>query len=118
VSLHIAMDWTAEAACYGEDVAVFFPEPGQRGQPLDYRAAKMICAGCPVQLHCLSEFLREDDGCFGGYDPAERKRLRTKPGVRAGNCSGCGLPIVVTGNSAHYFCAPDCERDWRQGRLV
>ena len=64
-----------EAACGEQDLQLFYPKPGdQRAE----RAAKRICARCPVQQACLQMALDTDDqhAILGGTTPAERARLR------------------------------------------
>lgn len=66
-------DWRAEAACLGQDTALFFPDSDDRGD-----AALAICAACPVRTDCLEWALdsRQDDGVWGGMVARDRVRLR------------------------------------------
>lgn len=58
-------------------------EMGNGGADL-YARAKAVCAGCPVRSDCLEYALdmvaNVDDqyGVWGGLDPAERRKLRSK----------------------------------------
>jgi WhiB family redox-sensing transcriptional regulator len=67
--------WQRRGACRrpGVDPDAFFPEKGG-----STRAAKAICAGCPVKAQCLAYALANDDrfGVWGGLSERERRRLR------------------------------------------
>ncbi|MFC6880456.1 MULTISPECIES: WhiB family transcriptional regulator [Actinomadura] len=71
--------WTDHAICRGADPDLFFPI-GYTAEVLQeqQRAAKAICANCPVTADCLSWALRvgEPDGIWGGTTPEERRYLR------------------------------------------
>ena len=75
-------NWRLSAACRDEDPRVFFHEHGEPPQFREFREAraKAICAGCPVNLRCLTFRLsfehQLDDGIFGGKTGEERKALR------------------------------------------
>ena len=70
--------WERWAACDGADPDLFFPERGD-----STRAAKQICAGCPVRYACLATQLaattttsggpRTDMGIWGGTSARERR---------------------------------------------
>jgi hypothetical protein len=85
---HETRDWTAEAACAGTDVEIFFPPKG--GTP---GAAKAVCAGCPVIADCLVDALGAPwlDGVWAATTVGDRRRLRkeldtdnlTEPELRA-----------------------------------
>jgi hypothetical protein len=49
--------WTELAACRGVALEVFFP-----AHPADYRAARAICATCPVIEACRAATDRAEDG--------------------------------------------------------
>jgi WhiB family redox-sensing transcriptional regulator len=59
-----------EAACRGEDPNTFFHPEGERGpaRAARERAAKAICAACPVVKECALHALavREPYGIWGG----------------------------------------------------
>jgi WhiB family redox-sensing transcriptional regulator len=69
--------WRDRAACAapGVDLALFFPDPGERGK---VAKAKRVCAGCPVRGACLAEALslswNRDYGIRGGTTREERRR--------------------------------------------
>ncbi|MBA9002496.1 MULTISPECIES: WhiB family transcriptional regulator [Thermomonospora] len=71
--------WTDHAICRGADPELFYPinysVPVMAEQ---VRAAKSICARCPVRAECLDWALRagEPDGIWGGTTPEERRYLR------------------------------------------
>jgi WhiB family transcriptional regulator, redox-sensing transcriptional regulator len=63
--------WQDLAACLGiEDPDIFFPERGGSS-----RAAKGVCALCPVRSACLrySVEIREKFGIWGGTGERERR---------------------------------------------
>lgn len=63
-------EWRSQAACAQQ--TTFFPE---RGKSNDARAAKAICARCPVQKPCLAYALdrRLEEGIWGGTTPEQRR---------------------------------------------
>lgn len=67
--------WRDSAVCAGVDPELFFPEIGQPA-----RAARRICASCPVQTECLETALRLGDvyGIWGNTSRGER-RVRRMP---------------------------------------
>jgi len=70
------------------------------------RAAKQICATCPVRSDCLNEAMSNMDrttwGVWGGFTTGERRRLAI--GGRARLCLHCGTEYVY---SRCFACAPD-----------
>lgn len=66
-------EWMVDALCAQTDPEVFFPEQGG-----STRAAKAVCAACPVRDECLAYALerREQHGVWGGTTELERRRLR------------------------------------------
>jgi WhiB family transcriptional regulator, redox-sensing transcriptional regulator len=64
-----------EAACGEEDLELFYPDPGDLETE---RAAKQVCAACPVRQPCLEMALATGDehAILGGTTPEERGRLR------------------------------------------
>lgn len=66
-----------QAACLGMDTEIFFPHDGRADQA---RAAKNVCAVCPVIEPCLAYALTIDgayfEGVFGGTTANERRRMR------------------------------------------
>ena len=70
--------WMAEAACRGEDTALFFIERG--GSTTE---AKALCAECPVKEPCLAYAIEHDlDGVWAGTTRRSRARSKT-PGRHA-----------------------------------
>jgi WhiB family redox-sensing transcriptional regulator len=72
--------WQEEAACRGEDTALFFaPNYFEKRAEKDAREAlaKAICARCPVREACLDYALRtrEPHGVWGGHNEFERRQL-------------------------------------------
>jgi WhiB family redox-sensing transcriptional regulator len=69
--------WHAEAACRQPPPGVtWFPEPGQ-----DVRAAKAVCAACPVQTECRAWALAQTSdlkGVWGGISERERRQMRSR----------------------------------------
>jgi WhiB family redox-sensing transcriptional regulator len=65
--------WTLRAACRGEPLSFFFPEPYG-----NHRLAKGICAVCPVRQECLSTALTRPEpfGYWGGATESERRRMQ------------------------------------------
>lgn len=69
------MSWQDRAACHDADGTVFFLEKGG-----STRAAKAICARCPVRVPCLQYALDHDErfGIWGGKTERERRRLKRR----------------------------------------
>lgn len=89
-------EWMVDAACRGEDPAVFYPKTsseadlarGNHTPSAEYQAAveraKAICRRCDVQAECLAYCLHTDErhGIWGGRDQAQIgyiRRQRRKP---------------------------------------
>jgi WhiB family transcriptional regulator, redox-sensing transcriptional regulator len=75
--------WREEAACAETDPALFFTPPADEhetkvGKRDRIRAAKAICASCPVIRDCLMWATETDDrdAILGGTTPDERKSSR------------------------------------------
>jgi WhiB family transcriptional regulator, redox-sensing transcriptional regulator len=66
--------WRDFAACLTVGPEIFFPEKGESDLT---RAAKRICASCPVTSECLNcaFLIGADFGIFGGTTPNERRTL-------------------------------------------
>ena len=78
------LDWQDHGACRqpGIDPELFFPN---RGELTKIRAAKAICADCPVWAQCRIDGL--DGGAYrfgiwGGLTDTDRKQLRRHAGAR------------------------------------
>lgn len=65
--------FTGLAECGGLDAELFFPERGA-----STKAAKAVCAECPIRLQCLEYALDASIkfGIWGGTSERERRRLR------------------------------------------
>ena len=57
------------------DTDAFFP---QRGDVPGVRAAKAVCAGCPVRAPCLADGMDTHHGIWGGLSERERRRVRRR----------------------------------------
>lgn len=78
-------DWRAEAACRTVPTDVFFPVIRRGAKSTidaQYRAAREVCARCPVQTECLSTALElgehKAQGIWAGKSEAERRRIRRR----------------------------------------
>ena len=75
-------DWRDDAACVQHAGEVdFFPERGE-----SVRAAKAVCAQCPVQSECLEYAMQWNhlSGVWGGLSERERRHLRRRRRGRDG----------------------------------
>lgn len=65
-------DWMQDALCAQTDPDAYFPIKGGSN-----RAAKAICARCPVIQECREYSLRtrQRSGIWGGMGPKERARV-------------------------------------------
>lgn len=70
----IDKDWRYEGLCRQVDPELFFPEKGQDTT----KAAKRVCAECPVLAQCLEQALIKGErfGVWGGKTERERRKLR------------------------------------------
>jgi WhiB family redox-sensing transcriptional regulator len=72
-------EWQFEGACRTVDSTVFFHPEGERGPSrlARDRAAKAICATCPVIAQCAAHALavREPYGVWGGLTEDEREAI-------------------------------------------
>ena len=75
------IDWRMYAACASTDPEVFFPVGHQHQIEAKHKAAKRVCAYCPVRQRCLEWALDtgQNTGVWGGLDEAERRRLARVP---------------------------------------
>jgi len=69
--------WRESAACSGVESDTFFPTSEEEPAA---KAAKRICAECPVQEACLQYALSTNQaaGVWGGLDASERRRMRRR----------------------------------------
>ena len=65
--------WMAHAVCASVDPSIFHPDQGESP-----KAAKSICATCPVTAECLSWALSTNEvaGIFGGLTAGQRRGMR------------------------------------------
>ncbi|MGH3468908.1 MAG: WhiB family transcriptional regulator [Thermocrispum sp.] len=73
----VAPQWAESALCAQTDPELFFPE---RGQIDVLRAAKRVCAECPLQVECREYAIQRGEpfGVWGGTTERERRRIRTE----------------------------------------
>lgn len=69
--------WREAAACSGVESGIFFPASEDESAA---KAAKAVCADCPVIEACLQYALvtNQAAGVWGGLDAAERRRMRRR----------------------------------------
>lgn len=101
--------WRDDAACFGVDPEVFFPEND------DYEgvhAAKMVCARCPVRADCLDYALTrgERGGIWGGLTEKERRRVRVPCVTAEQLCPTCDGILIPDG--PHHERCVDCRTRW------
>jgi WhiB family redox-sensing transcriptional regulator len=72
--------WKDYAACLNVDPEIFFPKRGGNG-----KAARKVCAQCPVRQGCLESAIRdrEEYGIWGGVSERERRKLYEPRGKRS-----------------------------------
>ncbi len=72
-------DWQMRAACRDLDSELFFHPANERGPVATARdrAAKVVCAGCPVMEECRGHALEvhEPYGVWGGLTARERETV-------------------------------------------
>ena len=73
--------WATDAACAGADPALFYPT--EHAGASEIRAAKRVCAGCPVRVECLHYAIDNGEayGIWGGMTLKERRRYARKRGA-------------------------------------
>ena len=73
--------WQDLASCRTADPELFYHPQNERGlrRIRRERAAKAVCAGCPVRPECADYALRarEPFGVWGGFSEEEREQLLT-----------------------------------------
>lgn len=71
----LSENWRAYALCAEVDPDLWFPEKGNTSA---VRAAKRICARCPVRVQCLDYAVKnhEEYGVWGGHNVRERRTIR------------------------------------------
>jgi WhiB family redox-sensing transcriptional regulator len=79
VPLDATWDWSAEGSCREADPNLFFHPQNERGAAriMRDRAAKGICAGCPVRTECADYAVRarEPYGVWGGLTEEDREAI-------------------------------------------
>lgn len=75
-----SFDWMDHAACREVGAEPFFAETENELVRVDYRAAKRVCARCPVMGECLDYALELNIayGVFGGLTERERRVIRRR----------------------------------------
>ena len=72
-------EWQFDGSCRTVDPATFFHPEGERGPSREARdrAAKSVCASCPVIAQCAAHALavREPYGVWGGMTEEEREAI-------------------------------------------
>ncbi len=78
LTIELAADWRARAACSGHLHTLFFPIDGPDDTSTE--RARAICMSCPVSDECLEYALETNQraGIWGGTTEDERKSLRRK----------------------------------------
>lgn len=87
--------WLPRAKCAGMGTDHFFTDhsPQALVSPTpklqaSWDRAKEICMGCPVWKECARDCLGEQEGIWGGLDPAQRHRIRYNHGMKVRALSG------------------------------
>lgn len=74
--------WFESAACRGANLQLFFDPEGESSKPraARERAAKAVCAWCPVRRECLMFALNTPEryGIWGGLTARERTALKRR----------------------------------------
>jgi WhiB family redox-sensing transcriptional regulator len=86
-TIALVTTWESHARCRDVGAGGFIPplrEESDAERQSRERAAKRVCAVCPVRRECLDYALRvrEPFGIWGGLNEAERRRLVASPSVR------------------------------------
>ena len=70
-------EWMSKGACVGCDPAQFFPTK-RVGSRAAKKAARAMCAACPVKDDCLAFAMRDPYvlGVWGGTTEEDRRQLR------------------------------------------
>lgn len=71
--------WQEHGSCRDADPLLFFHPQNERGSSRIRRdrAAKMVCAGCPVRMECADYAVRarEPYGVWGGLSEEDREHI-------------------------------------------
>lgn len=89
--------WWGHALCSQTDPDLFFPKNGDSGAA---RAARRICARCPVLEPCRDWALRQPNlaGIWGGMSERERRRERVGLGLEDTRLRKAGLHELAGDN--------------------
>lgn len=112
----VTTDWEG-AACIGYPPEFWFPKDYQRKER---DLALLLCNGdarnpvCPIRQACLDAAMAIEaevgynnrQGIFGGLTPLERRRLGTKPKVRAPEQHGTPAGYRAHGRASTQACRP------------
>lgn len=100
-------EWTEDALCAQTDPAIFFPE---KGHAENNRAAKAVCAKCPVRQKCLDYAVDVEagvinvntsypSGIFGGLSAMQRRPLvKARKAQHAAGTTPEPRPLVAVAN--------------------
>jgi WhiB family redox-sensing transcriptional regulator len=86
-AIAVHTSWESRALCRDVDAGCFIPplrEESDTERHTRERAAKRVCAMCPVRQECLDYALRmrEPFGIWGGLSEVERRDVtRARPGA-------------------------------------
>lgn len=114
--------WLARAKCAGMGTDAFFTdhspqsltEPNPKLQAM-WNKAKQVCADCPVIRECARDCLGEQEGVWGGLDPAQRHRIRWNHSAKVRLMTG---PLKV-GYAKLAYDLRQAEHPWSEiARLV
>ena len=100
--------WHKDAACKGMNPELFFLTRGESS-----KAAKAVCATCPVRQPCYDAGVDEDFGIWGGVTRKERQMAEkghTNGRIRVRGCWRCGMPV----NGNDHYCSDDCRAEARR----
>lgn len=99
VPMDTVWTWQEHAACQGVDQRLFFHPQNERGNLRRQRdrAAKSICARCPVRIECADYAVRahEPYGVWGGLTEEDRAAIYGRIDVRKyPRATGSGAAIA------------------------
>ena len=92
-------DWQLQGACRGENPDIFFHPEGERGpaRAARERAAKAICATCPVIAQCAAHALsvQEPYGVWGGLGEDDREAIYAAKKSASREVPARAIPVVA-----------------------
>ena len=73
----VELEWSNQAACLSAEPVQFFPVGTADAAAGETASAKLVCAGCEVQVECRDYALetRQPFGVWGGLDEQERRAM-------------------------------------------